>query len=70
MRQWTAREFIKVLKKNGYVYSRHNGDHYIYVNESGRHISIPQKLECVIAKRLIKEHNLDIHLKKTINKNG
>ena len=62
MRQWTSREFIKVLKKNG--------DHYIYVNESGRHISIPQKLECVIAKRLIKEHNLDIHLKKTINKNG
>ena len=26
MRQWTSREFIKVLKKNGYVYSRHNGD--------------------------------------------
>ena len=70
MRQWTSREFIKVLKKNGYIYSRHSGDHYIYVNESGRHVSIPQKLECVIAKRLIKEYNLDIHLKKTINKNG
>ena len=67
MRQWTSREFIKVLKKNGYVYSRHNGDHYIYVNESGRHISIPQKLECVIAKRLIKEYNLNINLNKTIN---
>ena len=70
MRQWTSREFIKVLKKNGYIYNRHNGDHYIYVNENGRHISIPQKLECVIAKRLIKEYSLDISLKKTINKNG
>ena len=70
MKQYTQLEFIRVVEKNGFSYSRHNGDHYIYVNESGRHISIPQKLECVIAKRLIKEHNLDINLKKTINKNG
>lgn len=51
-----------MLRKNGYTYSRHNGDHHIYVSEGGRHISVPQKLECVIARRLIKEYNLNIEL--------
>lgn len=62
MKQWTSREFIRMLKKNGYTYSRHNGDHAIYVSKSGRHISIPKKLVDVIARRLIKEHNLNIEL--------
>lgn len=62
MKQWTSREFIRMLKKNEYTYSRHNGDHAIYVNKSGRHISIPKKLVDVIARRLIKEHNLNIEL--------
>ena len=62
MKQWTSREFLRMLKRNGYTYSRHNGDHYIYVSKSGRHISVPQKLECVIARRLIKEYELDITL--------
>ena len=45
-----------------------NGDHAIYRNdESGRHISIPKNLECVIARRLIKENNLVTNIKK---KNG
>ena len=62
MKQWTSREFLRMLRKNGYTYSRHNGDHHIYVSERGRHISVPQKLECVIARRLIKEYNLNIKL--------
>lgn len=63
MKQYTQREFIRVVQKNGYLYNRHNGDHAIYVKD-GRHISIPQKLECVIARRLIKEHKLNINLKE------
>lgn len=62
MKQWTSREFLRMLRKNGYTYSRHKGDHHIYVSEGGRHISVPQKLECVIARRLIREYNLDITL--------
>lgn len=62
MKQWTSREFLRMLRKNGYTYSRHNGDHHIYVSERGRHISVPQKLGCVIARRLIKEYNLNIEL--------
>lgn len=65
MRQYTQREFIKIVRKNGYKYNRHNGDHAIYVNDRGRHISIPQKLECVIARRLIKENHLFINIKGT-----
>lgn len=57
MKQYTQREFIRVVQKNGYSYNRHSGDHAIYVKD-GRHISIPQKLECVIARRLIRENNL------------
>lgn len=63
MKQYTQREFIRVVQKNGFSYSRHNGDHAIYVKD-GRHISIPQKLECVIARRLIKENNLETNLKR------
>ena len=64
MKQWTHREFVKVVKHNGFSYNRHNGDHAIYVNKDGRHISIPQKLECVIARRLIKENNLETNIKR------
>lgn len=64
MRQYTLREFIKIVEFNGFYYDRHKGDHAIYMNDKGRHISIPQKLKNVIARRLIKENNLDINTKK------
>lgn len=64
MRQYTQREFIKICIANGFLYSRHNGDHAIYVNDKGRHISIPSNLECVIARRLIKENSLEVDIKK------
>lgn len=60
MKQYTSKEFIKIVKKNGFHYIRHNGGHSIYINSKGRHISIPKKLECVIARRLIKENNLKV----------
>lgn len=58
MKQWTHKEFVRVLRLNGFSYSRHNGDHAIYVNKNGRHVSIPHTLQCVIARRLIRENNL------------
>lgn len=71
MRQYTSREFIKIVEFNGFYYSRHNGDHAIYVNDKGRHISMPKNLEGVIARRLIKENNLitDIKRRKKIMDN-
>lgn len=64
MKQYTSREFIRIVKNNGFYYNRHSGDHAIYVNNKGRHISIPKNLECVIAYRLIKENNLVIDIKR------
>lgn len=64
MKQYTQREFIRIVKNNGFQYNRHNGDHAIYVNDKGRHISIPKNLECVIARRLIRESGLIIPEKK------
>lgn len=64
MKQYTQRGFIRIVKNNGFQYNRHNGDHAIYVNDKGRHISIPKNLECVIARRLIKENNLITDIKR------
>lgn len=64
MKQWTHDEFCKMAEKNGFYYMRNNGSHSIYVNEQGHHMSIPLNLACVIARRLIKENNLDINLKR------
>ena len=64
MKEWTRNDFIKVVEKNGYtiVKNRGNGSHSIYVNEKGNHISVPLRIKAVIARRLIKENNLNIDL--------
>lgn len=64
MKQYTHRESVKIVKANGFHYDRHSGDHAIYLNDKGRHISIPAKLESVIARRLIKENSLELDMKK------
>lgn len=61
MKQWTRDAFIKMVEKNGYHYVRNNGSHSIYIKD-GKHITIPLRIEAPIAKRLIKEHNLNIEL--------
>lgn len=70
MRQYISREFIKIVEFNGFYYNRHSGDNAIYVNDKGRHISIPKNLECVIARRLIKENNLITDIKRRKRNNG
>lgn len=64
MKQYKHKEFVRIVRANGFHYDRHNGDHAIYTDSNGRHISIPAKLESVIARRLIKENNLELDLKK------
>ena len=49
MKQYTRKEFITILKKNGFYYKRHNESHYIFINNKGRHINVPYNLEYVIA---------------------
>lgn len=59
MKQWSRNDFIKMLERNGYSYSRNNGSHSIYVKK-GKHITVPLRIRAVIARRLIKENNLKI----------
>lgn len=58
MKQYTRREFVKLVRQNGFEYVRSKGGHDIYYNKEGRHITIPQTLVDVITRRLIKENNL------------
>lgn len=58
MKQYTRREFVKLVRQNGFEYVRSKGGHDIYYNKEGRHITIPQTLVDVIARRLIRENNL------------
>lgn len=59
MKQYTAREFEKLVIVNGYVFDRSNGSHAIYV-KNGDSISFPRghNVNSCMAKRLIKEHKL------------
>lgn len=63
MRQFTQKEFIKILNYNGFFLDRKNGKHLVFVNAENRHISIPTTIRCVIARRLIKENNLNVDIK-------
>lgn len=64
MTEWTKKDFITLIHKNGYslVKGRGKGGHSIYKNSTGNHISVPFRIKAVIARRLIKENNLNIHL--------
>lgn len=59
MKEWTNREFIRLLKDNGYTLlkNRGKGTHSIY-QKNGKHISVPKKIEAPVARRLIKENDL------------
>lgn len=64
MLEWTRDNFIRMVRKNGYTLdkSRGNGSHSIYINADGNHISVPLRVKAVVARRLIKENNLNINL--------
>ena len=54
-----AKDMKKILANNGYKYERCKGSHFIY--SDGIHtISINKDLNCMVAKRLIKEYKLQI----------
>ena len=60
MAVYTQRDFERILKTNGYSFKRQKGDHLIYVNDGGRHISVKYPINPCISRRLIKEYNLAI----------
>lgn len=56
MKEW--RTFERVLKDNGYILKRSKGSHVVYTD--GEHdIVMNRNINRMLAKRLIKENNLD-----------
>ena len=60
-RNWSVREFKELLRINGYILTRSKGDHLIFTKPNCiQHISIPAtQINMMVARRLIKENNLD-----------
>lgn len=58
-RTYDSRQFIKLLRNNNYVFDRQSGSHRIYTNGKAT-ISIPKRLNKMIALRLIKENHLEV----------
>ncbi|MBQ4523388.1 MAG: type II toxin-antitoxin system HicA family toxin [Lachnospiraceae bacterium] len=55
------REFIPILKRNGFMLARSNGSHFIFINrKTHRHITINKNLNRMVRERLIKENNLEV----------
>lgn len=59
MKQYTSREFIRLLKNNGYNYIRTNGSHQLY-RKGNASVVVPIHLNRMIAQRLIKENGLNV----------
>lgn len=60
MVSYSFRDFTNIVKRSGYKFNRCSGSHHIYINDEGRHISVPRNLRIVLAQRLIKEYNLNV----------
>ena len=59
MKNYSRKEFERILMCNGYIMSRQSGKHCIWGKDGVVNIPIPKhKLNYMICKRLIKENNL------------
>lgn len=53
-----AKEMKKILRANGYEYIRCKGSHFMYSNGTNT-IAVNKDLNCMVARRLIKQYNLE-----------
>ena len=57
------REFVPILRKNGYTKARTRGSHTVFINrKTHKHISVNANLNRMVRERLIKENNLEVFL--------
>ena len=53
-----AKEMKKILRANGYDFIRCKGSHFMYSNGKNT-IAVNKDLNCMVARRLIKQYDLD-----------
>lgn len=56
-KEFSGREFKRILMNNGFEYVRQSGDHAIYKRGNETAV-VNTKLNKMVARRLIKTHNL------------
>ncbi len=56
----TAKDFIKILEKNGFVLTRQSGSHMIYRNSDGIRATIPFHTKKIIHPKIVKRILEDI----------
>jgi len=61
LKQYSEREFLIILRKNGYIYTRSSGSSHMIYKNGKKEISIPKgEPNKMLARRLIKENNLRV----------
>ena len=56
-KEFSSKEFKRILMDNGFEFVRCNGDHYIYKRNNETAV-VNKKLNKMVARRLLKTHNL------------
>lgn len=55
------REFVPILRKNGYTKARSKGSHFTFINRTTRRIiTVNKDLNPMVRERLIKENKLEV----------
>ncbi len=55
------REFVPILRKNGYTKARSKGSHFTFINRTThRIITVNKDLNPMVRERLIKENKLEV----------
>lgn len=55
------REFVPILRKNGYILVRSKGSHFTFLNRvTHKRITVNKDLNRMVRERLIKENNLEV----------
>jgi predicted RNA binding protein YcfA (HicA-like mRNA interferase family) len=61
IKQYSEREALTIMRKNGYEVVRYSGDHRIFKNKIGNTISVPVgEPNKMMMRRLIKENRLEV----------
>ena len=58
MKTYTHREFVRILNKNGYVRDHVTGSHITYIKGDDKIVATNNRINKMVARRLIKEHEL------------
>lgn len=63
MRIYTTREAKRIAERNGWILSRHKGDHWIYKHPNNPNIlTISEGLNRIVFEKCVSKFNLDLNV--------